>query len=144
MSQDFQIIQFQIDPEAIKKLPNRQRNQLVGCMHAHNELVVLNRLLMFSLNDVAEGHSLLPASTSESWRQNWSDGACTPEVAQRGQVSAGAAGYEFDNSASVRPICTLQRAGVSGGISEPFVWHRRRYRSRISGKWATRRWRRIS
>lgn len=55
MSQDFQIIQFQIDPEAIKKLLNRQRNQLVGCMHAHNELVVLNRLLMFSLNDVAEG-----------------------------------------------------------------------------------------
>ena len=55
MSQEFQIIQFQIDPEAIKKLPNRQRNQLVGCMHAHNELVVLNRLLMFSLNDVAEG-----------------------------------------------------------------------------------------
>src|SRR5262249_47730362 len=27
----------------------------VGCMHAHNELVVLNRLLMFSLNDVGEG-----------------------------------------------------------------------------------------
>jgi hypothetical protein len=55
MSHDFHIIRFQIDPEAIKKLPNRPRNQLVGCMHAHNELVVLNRLLMFSLNDVAAG-----------------------------------------------------------------------------------------
>jgi hypothetical protein len=55
MSQDFRVIKFQIDPDAIKKLPNRQRNQVVGCMHAHNELVVLNRLLMFSLNDVGEG-----------------------------------------------------------------------------------------
>src|SRR5260370_20261753 len=55
MGRDFQIIQFQIDPEAIRRLPNRPRNQLVGCMHAHNELVVLNRLLMFSLNDVGEG-----------------------------------------------------------------------------------------
>jgi hypothetical protein len=45
MSRDFQIIQLDLDPEAFKRLPNRQRNQLVGCMHAHNELVVLNRLL---------------------------------------------------------------------------------------------------
>src|SRR5580693_8996643 len=44
MSRDFQIIQLDLDPEAFKRLPNRQRNQLVGCMHAHNELVVLNRL----------------------------------------------------------------------------------------------------
>lgn len=51
MDQEFRIIRFQIGPEAIQKLPNRQRNQLVGCMHAHNELVVL----MFSLNDVGEG-----------------------------------------------------------------------------------------
>lgn len=55
MSREFRVIKFQIDPDAIKKLPNRQRNQVVGCMHAHNELVVLNRLLMFSLNDVGEG-----------------------------------------------------------------------------------------
>src|ERR1700754_1265502 len=55
MSRDFHIIKLQIDPDAIKKSPNRLRNQLVGCMHAHNELVVLNRLLMFSLNDVGEG-----------------------------------------------------------------------------------------
>jgi hypothetical protein len=55
MSSEFKIIRFQVDPEAIRKLPNRERNQMVGCMHAHNELVVLNRLLMFSLNDVGEG-----------------------------------------------------------------------------------------
>ena len=55
MDGEFRIIKFQVGPEAIQKLPNRQRNQVVGCMHAHNELVVLNRLLMFSLNDVGEG-----------------------------------------------------------------------------------------
>ncbi len=55
MSRDFQLIQLQIATETLKKLPNRQRNQIVGCMHAHNELVVLNRLLMFSLNDVGDG-----------------------------------------------------------------------------------------
>jgi hypothetical protein len=62
-------------------------------------------------------HGLLPASTSESRRPNWSNGACTPEVAQWGQVSAGAADYDLDNNASVRPICTLQRAGVSPSYS---------------------------
>jgi hypothetical protein len=55
MSGNFQLIQLQIDGNAIKKLPNRQRHQLVGCMHAHNELAVLNRLLMFTFNDVGEG-----------------------------------------------------------------------------------------
>lgn len=55
MAHEFRIIRFQVEPETIRKLSNRRRNQLVGCMHAHNELVVLNRLLMFSLNDVGEG-----------------------------------------------------------------------------------------
>jgi hypothetical protein len=55
MDREFRIIKFQVGPETIQELPNRQRNQVVGCMHAHNELVVLNRLLMFSLNDVGEG-----------------------------------------------------------------------------------------
>lgn len=55
MSYDFKIIRLAIEPDAIRKLPNRERNQVVGCMHAHNELVVLNRLLLFSLNDVGEG-----------------------------------------------------------------------------------------
>jgi hypothetical protein len=55
MSREFRIIRFRIAPEAVQKLPDRLRNQVVGCMHAHNELVVLNRLLMFSLNDVGDG-----------------------------------------------------------------------------------------
>ena len=43
------------------------------------------------------------------------------KLPKRGQVSTGTSGYELDNSASVRPICTLQHAGVSGGIREPLV-----------------------
>jgi len=55
MSRDFQIIQLQINEAALKALPSRQRNQIIACMHAHNELAVMNRLLMFSLNDVGDG-----------------------------------------------------------------------------------------
>jgi hypothetical protein len=40
----------------------------------------------------------------------------------------------------VCPICALQRAGVSRGISEPFVWHVGDVDQRIRGNWATRRW----
>ena len=49
MSKDFQIIQLQIDNNGIKRLTTRDRNQLVGCMHAHNELTVLNRLVMCTI-----------------------------------------------------------------------------------------------
>jgi len=59
-------------------------------------------------------------------------GACAPEVAQ----------HEIADSASARPICTLQRAGVSGRIREPFGRHLWRRRSMHPGRWATRRWRR--
>lgn len=55
MSSDFELIQLQIETNTLTALSNRRRNQIVGCMHAHNELSCLNRLLMFSLNDVAEG-----------------------------------------------------------------------------------------
>jgi hypothetical protein len=55
MSREFHIIQLQLEKGALKRLQNRQRHQLVGCMHAHNELAFLNRLFMFSLNDVGEG-----------------------------------------------------------------------------------------
>jgi len=50
VSRDFDIIRLKIDKAALKTLDNRRRNQLVGSMHAHNELTVLNRLLMFSMN----------------------------------------------------------------------------------------------
>src|SRR5689334_7187790 len=55
MSKDFQLIQHHITNETMSALSARQRNQFVGCMHAHNELSFLNRLLLFSLNGVGEG-----------------------------------------------------------------------------------------
>jgi hypothetical protein len=35
-------------------------------------------------------------------------------------ISTGTAGYESATALRLRPICTLQHAGVSGGIREPF------------------------
>lgn len=67
MSQEFRILRFKIDPDAIRKLANRERNQVTGCMHAHNELVVLNRLLMFSLNDIGEGELHNHAQGVQMW-----------------------------------------------------------------------------
>lgn len=67
MSQNFQVIQLVIDEEALKKTSNRTRNQLVGCMHAHNELAVLNRLLLFSLNDTGEGELHDSAHSIQMW-----------------------------------------------------------------------------
>jgi hypothetical protein len=67
MSRDLQIIQLDIEPDAFKKLPNRLRNQFVGCTHAHNELAVLNRLLMFSLNDVGDGELHNDAHGVQMW-----------------------------------------------------------------------------
>ncbi|SCB23508.1 hypothetical protein [Rhizobium multihospitium] len=55
MTAKFQVIQLQLDQEALTALSATRRNQLVGCMHAHNELTFLNRLLMFSLNGVGDG-----------------------------------------------------------------------------------------
>jgi hypothetical protein len=52
VSRDFDIIRLKIDKAALKTLDNRRRNQLVGCMHAHNELTVLNRLLMLGLLEI--------------------------------------------------------------------------------------------
>lgn len=67
MSSNFQIIQLQIEGALLQKLPNRYRNQIVGCMHAHNELAVLNRLLMFSLNDVGDGELHDHAQGVQMW-----------------------------------------------------------------------------
>jgi hypothetical protein len=51
MPKDFQLIHLTVDEERLKGTRNRVRNQFVGCMHAHNELTILNRLLMFTMND---------------------------------------------------------------------------------------------
>ena len=67
MSREFQIIQLEMAADAFKKLPNRERHQLVGCMHAHNELATLNRLLLFSLNDVGDGELHNDAQGVQMW-----------------------------------------------------------------------------
>jgi hypothetical protein len=45
MAKDFQLIHITVDEERLKEANNRLRNQFVGCMHAHNELTMLNRLI---------------------------------------------------------------------------------------------------
>jgi hypothetical protein len=69
MSKNYQIIQLAIDEDALKKASNRLRNQLAGCMcmHAHNELTVLNRLLMFSMNKTADGELHDSAQSVQMW-----------------------------------------------------------------------------
>ena len=67
MGEEFQIIQLEMAADAFKNLTNRARHQLVGCMHAHNELAVLNRLLLFSLNDVGEGELHNDAQSVQMW-----------------------------------------------------------------------------
>jgi len=49
------ILTYTISDDVLRKLGNRRRNQMFGCMHAHNELTFLNRLLMFTMNPTAEG-----------------------------------------------------------------------------------------
>lgn len=41
------ILTYLIDEAVLRQLSSRRRNQLFGCMHAHNELSFLNRLLLF-------------------------------------------------------------------------------------------------
>ncbi|UNC14820.1 hypothetical protein FE249_11575 [Acidiphilium multivorum] len=67
MSRNFEIIQLQINEATLKALPNRQRNQLLACMHAHNELAVMNRLLMFSCNAVGVGELHDHAQGVQMW-----------------------------------------------------------------------------
>jgi hypothetical protein len=67
MSRDFQIVQLNINEEALKKADPRIRNQLVGCMYAHNELTVLNRILLFSMNVTGDGELYDSAQSVQMW-----------------------------------------------------------------------------
>ena len=67
MAKDFQLIHLTIDEERLKDASNRLRNQFVGCMHAHNELTILNRLLMFSMNDTGDGELHNSAQSVQMW-----------------------------------------------------------------------------
>ena len=67
MAKDFQLIHLTVDEERLKSASNRVRNQFVGCMHAHNELTVLNRLLMFAMNDTGDGELHNSAQSVQMW-----------------------------------------------------------------------------
>jgi hypothetical protein len=67
MAKDFQLIHVTIDEERLSKANNRLRNQFVGCMHAHNELTILNRLLMFTMNDTGDGALHDSARSVQMW-----------------------------------------------------------------------------
>jgi hypothetical protein len=56
-----------VDEERLNKASNRLRNQFVGCMHAHNELTILNRLLMFTMNDTGDGELHNSAQSVQMW-----------------------------------------------------------------------------
>jgi hypothetical protein len=67
VSKDFEIIQWTFDEAALKGADRRLRNQLVGCMHAHNELTVLNRILMFSMNKTGDGELHDSGQSVQMW-----------------------------------------------------------------------------
>jgi hypothetical protein len=67
MAKSFEIIELAIDEEKIQRFDNRRRNQLIGCMHAHNELTVLNRILMFSMNETGDGELHASAQSVQMW-----------------------------------------------------------------------------
>src|SRR6516165_2074201 len=67
MANDFQLIHITVDEARLKGASNRLRNQFVGCMHAHNELTILNRLLMFTMNDTGDGELHNSAQSAQMW-----------------------------------------------------------------------------
>jgi hypothetical protein len=67
MVQRIEIRSFALDAELLRTMDLRKRNQLLGCMHAHNELTFLNRLLLFSQNPVTDGALHDQAQSSQMW-----------------------------------------------------------------------------
>jgi hypothetical protein len=67
MTESIEIRSFTLEDELLRTMDSRKRNQLLGCMHAHNELTFLNRLRLFSYNSVSDGELHGYAQTSQSW-----------------------------------------------------------------------------
>jgi hypothetical protein len=67
MAKNFQLIYITVDEARLKAASNRLRKQFVGCMHAHNELAILNRLLMFTMHDTADGELHDSAQSVQMW-----------------------------------------------------------------------------
>jgi hypothetical protein len=66
-SADLRILALRIDAAALKRMGDRARNQLVACMHAHNELSALNRILLFSMNPTSDGPLHDSANSIQMW-----------------------------------------------------------------------------
>lgn len=85
MSKEFDLLKIDIDPAILAGADKTYLDQLAGVMHAHNELSVLNRILLFSLNDTGEGElhdaaqsvqmwcvlQLLSGKLVETWKMIW-------------------------------------------------------------------------
>jgi hypothetical protein len=67
MSKNFEIIQWTIDEAKLQAFEPRLRNQLFGCMHAHNELTTFNRLLMYSMTPFGAGELHDSAQSVQMW-----------------------------------------------------------------------------
>lgn len=67
MTTDLEIIQVEIDADTLSSADARLHNQLAGIMHAHNELTILNRILMFSMNATGEGELHDSAQSVQMW-----------------------------------------------------------------------------
>jgi hypothetical protein len=67
MAKNFQLIHITVDEARLKGVSNRMRNQFVGCMHAHNELTMLNRMLMFTMNNTGDGELHNSAQSVQMW-----------------------------------------------------------------------------
>ena len=106
MSRDFEIIQLEIEEAALQRVDNRLRNQLMGCMHAHNELAVLNRIFMFVLNDTGAGE--LHDSANSVYC-----GTVLRQLAALAQAAKGRAATGVGSIASRDMVCSsLTLAGV--------------------------------
>jgi hypothetical protein len=67
MMREIDLIELPLDQAALLKLGPRRRNQLIGCMHAHNELSVFNRLLLFAMTDTGSGPLHDNAQSVQIW-----------------------------------------------------------------------------
>ena len=67
MSKNFDIFELKIDQTDLKNIDKHSRNQIAGLMHAHNELTVLNRFMMFSVKETGQGELHDSAFTVQMW-----------------------------------------------------------------------------
>jgi hypothetical protein len=56
-----------LDEVKLQAFPPQLRNQLFGCMHAHNELTTFNRVLMYSMTPFGAGELHDSAQSVQMW-----------------------------------------------------------------------------